>query len=652
MSAEFIQLKINLTQGPSGPPGTNGSSSVINLFSGSVNSIGSVASGTFSINSSSNLLLATGSTIQFQSGSRSSGSIVPNEPGVFNIGAPGLYFSQSWVQDLWLVSGNESVSLGKVDLDRLYRAIPSESYGTLDSLYVSSSFTASSATGAFHGLHTGDGTQLTLPFTSASYLRGVKIDSASFSDPTDQYIIRYSQAENAFIVSSENVVTFDTITGLPNGILSSSGQIASDISGAFNDVSQAIALDISSVTAFPYTGSAIILGDLQVTQSSNLPAISLYNSTQSGQFSASFGIVPDSNFGAGLVIDHTGGSGPEDSRHIKLITNDASLRLSRGAVTVNEGVFSAKGLANFSDVVTMESDVTFSRADSNYLFEGTSNFDGDVLTNASFIAERADIKGNLRVTQSGHEDVGIRLFHSGYTNGVASGRIFMQSSSNTLGLDMHINASCDGPQPAQLLLGIEGTQSMVIQDAVVSISENVSVFNVANTMQTQGAFYQLSNQSVAFISASLTASNVIPRYDDRFTLGTTTQRFKEVHATSVYAGALNEYNLESDLVYDYGTLLVWDVKEQKLYPSTGVPEIPLGVANGVDKHPMVYGAEEVKMTGSWEPFEYVIAGPDGKGFAVPRNIWIQNWQGMSIGLTLTSGSSDIDEMAFIMINRQ
>lgn len=733
MALEFIRLQTNLSQGPAGRPGADGTSSVVNLVSGSVNSYGSVESGTFSINSSSTFLLETGSLLQFQSGSLMSGSIVPRVDKVFNLGAPGAAFSSSWFEVIWMVSASDSTSLVKSQLDNLVRAISSASYVTADSLYVSSSLTASSATGTFYGAHRGDGTQLILSNTTASWLRNIRIDSASFAAKTDQYIARYSLAEDAIVLSEENSPSFTTLPGIPSGLLSGSAQIASEISGAFTEVSSGFATQISNIDAFPYTGTAIIQGDMFITQSRHRKGIELtWPSYSYGANSASFALTASANYpildigvasnpsapGAGIInlksndkvmISMRSGTAIE-MKETTIFTGNSLVDQSTNGAYLTKGLIASSfitlnGPTQINDTLDINETTTardilpesnrthdlgspilewedvYSRymhttvsyvafisgtantyldlnPDKNiyvYTPEGRTIFNQLVSVvsgvlpeagNYSFVGTSgssfAELNTNeLQISQSNSKR-GIFLSTGDYTNGTHSGSIYMTTSSNTLGTAFILDSNCNGPLKGTLQLSTNATAGISIYNGDVTIHRTGSHYGPSTFAS------RVTLNSVVQGFGSATMSNIVPNGDDTYHLGRADVRWSEVHARNVYAGGLNEYNFEADSVYPAGTVLSWNTSSDFLEPCE-FGEIPLGISNGNNTYPTIYGVEHVLITGSWEPFQYVIAGPTGWGYAVDRSVWISTYQGKSIGLTLDDGSNGKSKT---LINRQ
>lgn len=707
MALEFIRLQTNLSQGPAGRPGADGTSSVVNLVSGSVNSYGSVESGTFSINSSSTFLLETGSLLQFQSGSLMSGSIVPRVDKVFNLGAPGSAFSSSWFEVIWMVSASDSTSLVKSQLDTLLRAVSSASYVTADSLYVSSSLTASSATGTFYGAHRGDGTQLILSNTTASWLRNIKIDSASFAEKVDQYIARYSLAEDAIVLSEENSPSFTTLPGIPDGLLSGSEQIASEISGAFTAASAGFDTRINNINAFPYTGSARIFGSLEVSQSSATNGIRVLNSAVDGAgFTASMYLVSDgTNKGKVLIGASSSNSTLNAAAATELFALNSVLRISSASVSVKSGTFIATQNSEFNGPVDINETTTARQINpelnrvydlgspllewedvySRYMHATVSyvaflsgsgntyfdlNPDGNVYIytpeartifnqlvsvvsgvlpeagNYSFVGTsgssfREMNTNELQISQSNSKR-GIFLSTVDYNNGTHSGSIFITTSSNTLGTALILDSNCNGPLKGTLQLTTNATAGISIYNGDVTIHRTGSHYG-PSTFASRVTF-----NSVIQGLGPATMSNIVPNGDDTYHLGRADVRWSEVHARNVYAGGLNEYNFEADSIYPAGTVLSWNTSSNFLEPCE-FGEIPLGISNGNNTYPTIYGVEQVLITGSWEPFQYVISGPNGWGIAVDRSVWISTYQGKSIGLTLDDGSNGKSKT---LINRQ
>jgi hypothetical protein len=141
---------------------------------------------------------------------------------------------------------------------------------------------------------------------TSSYVSGDNVDGTVANANIAQIAISASYATTASYAGSIGTTSYSTLSDIPSGIVSSSAQIASKISGSFTSTSASIASDISniingttvvatasyafsasveitkevsssyadyaatasyalnSVPAFPYTGSAIISGALNV----------------------------------------------------------------------------------------------------------------------------------------------------------------------------------------------------------------------------------------------------------------------------------------------------------------------------------------------------------------------------------------------------
>lgn len=184
------------------------------------------------------------------------------------------------------------------------KLIVSGSDSTLNSLKVTTYVSASSFSGNFTGSFKGDGSQLTNVTTTVEELSSVAQTFTSVTSSTvnhnldtdrplvqvyntdaeqivpkvvkilnnNNVIVEFDTPESGKIVVAKggHIVTasvpWDNLTNVPSGLVSSSAQIASDISGAFTSVSSSIASDITGLDSRLDTieGKTLVSSSIQI----------------------------------------------------------------------------------------------------------------------------------------------------------------------------------------------------------------------------------------------------------------------------------------------------------------------------------------------------------------------------------------------------
>ncbi len=644
MSTHFINLQVNLSQGPEGRPGSNGTSSVVVFDSGSVNSYGSVESGTFQMKGGTTLSFQSNSLAYFGSGSAISGNIVPYRSS--SLGSPAHPFDELWLRVAHFVSGSESTSVSKSFVDRLLTAFPSDSTGVLSSLSVSTSLTASSATGAFYGAFTGDGTQLRLGQTTASWLLNVKLDSASLAQKIDQHILRFSQAENAFVLSPENAVaSFSGLVGIPGGLLSGSAQIAANISGAIGSFSSSVATQLSQPT-FPYFGTASIVGKLEVTQSNLLEGISL--STPTTEHTASSQIS-----GGAWVFRHRPGIEFE-------VGSGSFIRLNQNTFQIS-GTFNYLEIFNDTDIygnVGLSKSLTVAST-------STLSHIRPLTTRQTTIGTGSAPFGPIWTTQlasdsnlSTPENPFIKLSSFPFTNGTHSGSVYYTSSANSLGTVLVFSLEGSTPQAPTFQFvttknygGSTTQSSFTIGERNVSMngsfwvySGNVTVTDGDLAVSGQGTFQN------KLVTPQISATFVVPDITGSVfgSIGTSAKKYADVWAGEIHAGGFLEANIETLVPYARGTILAVDHISGVIIPANDTPEMTVvGVADGKTHNPYILGAEYVRLSGSWSPGMIAVSNEFGVGIPLVSNESTRQLSN-KVGIILDFGSGN-DTLAKVLI---
>ena len=285
------------------------------------------------------------------------------------------------------------------------------------------------------------------------------------------------------------------------GALSSSAQIATDISGAFDAASASLASDIAGITTFTTAGTDIVSGSAQIA--TNI----------SGAFdAASASLASDI---AGITTFTTAGTGIHSgSAQVTSALLNQNLNLGTGTLTANElitNIVSSSVLLTtgsnifgdetsdvheFTGSVEMQNDLTVS-GDISGTFINVISESAQIATDISGAFDAAsaslasDIAGITTFTTAG---TGIFSGSAQLPSGIISGSTQLNSLTNPITGSFTGSFVGDGS-------GLTGVTSTVEQTATVTSSfSNVSSVSVSHGFGTQDVFVQayLDDNSVFY----------------------------------------------------------------------------------------------------------------------------------------------------------
>jgi len=468
--------------------------------------------------------------------------------------------------------------------------------------------------------------------TNATLIRSLTATSISESLGTNATLIRSLTATS--ISESFNTVSaslaLETSESLAvirnNTLISSSAQIADNISGSWQNKNFQLSSGTASFTAITASGNITASG-LLFASASSAPThtdsiLAVVYDTSSGQFyyTGSYGSGGGNTFTAAEIS----GSATKDINELSAsfaldtnVQNVSSSAVTASNLLVNEsarifGSFALNGVQLIEDVITVNSGSTKF---------GSGSFDTDVqLTTHEFT-------GSVFITGSDFKFNGVDVMASSFTPTSIS-ESFNQASSS-----------------------INTTITAVSNSLVTTVTAvSNSLVTTINGIES-GTGVGFPFEGTAIITGSLTVSgglanedvtlfaDVIPGNDDEYTLGTSGKKWNAVFATNTFFGGIHEINLETTGIgqLQAGTVLV--SKAGQMVPCTqeADPLVMAIVATGSD-YPIILGAEPVLVVGPVYEGDYIItSNVTGHGKAVnPSQIYSQQLFGKIIAQSLES----------------
>jgi len=149
--------------------------------------------------------------------------------------------------------------------------------------------------------------------------------------------------------------------------------------------------------------------------------------------------------------------------------------------------------------------------------------------------------------------------------------------------------------------------------------------------------------SLSVTGLSTFTGSIQPDADNSREIGSTSNRFADVHAVQTTVGAVFESQLKTEGVCECetGTVLIWSIEGLK--PSEkGYDALVIGIAKKGKDEPIVMGAEPILVTGKIKLGDWIVtSNKSGHGRAAKKG-WLKNRDltGKIIAQALESGEGE------------
>ena len=439
------------------------------------------------------------------------------------------------------------------------------------------------------------------------------------------------------------------------GILSSSAQIAQDISGSWQGFtsgsgivssSTQIASDISGSWQGFISGSEIVSSSAQISQDISGSWQGFISG--SGIISSSDQVIDIGLAGSGII---SGAS--------QLLSGNNSFGSS---ASLHQHTFTG------SIVISSSQDNAFTiKSGSTNVF--TINHEGAIVNSGILSASIATIGlafADDFMPANAFTPDGISGSWQGYISGsgiVSNSLQFTTNSNVTFG---QITASGDISSSGNLIgnsLLVNNLTSLEITSSIISASTKLIAENIflSSSLNSNAAFKVLTidtdETSPTYLKIFHTGSyaagggggtgnlgavgqSILPDINDSHDLGSQENKWKNLFAINTFFGGIHEVNLETEGLDKMQEGTVLSLKNGTLYPCEKEADpLVMGVVSKETNYPIVLGAEPVLVTGKVEEGDYIITSNikgHGKGIN-PKHIYNQQLFGKIIAQAIEKG---------------
>ncbi len=182
----------------------------------------------------------------------------------------------------------------------------------------------------------------------------------------------------------------------------------------------------------------------------------------------------------------------------------------------------------------------------------------------------------------------------------------------------------------------------LVTDNLIGTASNAELANTANSATS--ASYALTASFVDGASVNLTniTSDIIPS-DNTISIGTSTNKFKEIFAIDTFFGGIHEINLETEGLNKMQEGTVLTLRNGMMCPCENEADpLVMGVVSKGENYPIVLGAEPILITGKIKEGDYIITSNikgHGKGVN-PQYIYNKRLFGKIIAQAIESGDGE------------
>ncbi len=182
----------------------------------------------------------------------------------------------------------------------------------------------------------------------------------------------------------------------------------------------------------------------------------------------------------------------------------------------------------------------------------------------------------------------------------------------------------------------------LVTDNLIGTASHAELANTANSATS--ASYSLTASFVDGASVNLTniTSNITPS-DNTISIGTPTNKFKEIFAIDTFFGGIHEINLETEGLNKMQEGTVLTLQNGMMCPCENEADpLVMGVVSKGENYPIVLGAEPILITGKIKEGDYIITSNikgHGKGVN-PQYIYSKQLFGKIIAQAIESGDGE------------